>query len=393
MKKDKGTLAAMRNINRVNILDLIKNNNQISRAEIAKKLGMSKSAVSSIVDDLLKENLVREMSMGESTPKGGRRAINLHFVPDSKYALGIDIGAAKTTAIVTDLLGNIIFRKKFPSSKSNTSTLENISHELQTFLSDLDIDKSKIVGTGIGAPGTVDFHTGELLLAPGLQIKKVNLKQYFKDILPQPIFVDNDVNMAVIGEQWIGNARNLKNIILIAIGTGIGAGIILEGKIYRGARGFAGEVGHFLINPFTEENIGDLGQLELSASGKGVVKLASDLLDEYPDSILKDEEITTQKVFEAADKNDKLAQMVIQSVIQYLSFSISNVITLLNPDIVILGGGVIHSQPHLVSKISEKVSKLTPIASEIVPTKLGEDSAAFGAVAMTFIATENLRDL
>jgi len=389
----KGTLASVRNINRTNILEIVKNSEPISRAKISKMLKMSRSNVSEIVQDLLDEGLLREEGIGVSTSQGGRKPVHLRFVSDAKYALGIDIGGTKTIALLTNLKGEPIYRKKFLSHLKGTTALENIKSQIGVFLAESQVPLEKIVATGIGVPAITDYASGEMLSSPGLFQGKTNIREFFKDSVPGPIFVDNDVNMGVIGECWRGNGINHKNVVLIAIGTGIGAGTVIDGHVFRGSAGFAGEIGYLQVDPLVDNpdiKVSQFGPLERVASGKGIQVIAANRISRFPNTILT-KEPSAEEIFAAMRAGDELAQELIENMIRYLAFAISNIISILNPEKIIIGGGVALAGQTFLDRIAARVRKLIPVSFELVNAGLGEDAAAYGGAASALLATDNMR--
>lgn len=394
MEFSKGTLSTVRNVNRVNILEFIKQSEPISRAAIARHLKMSRSNVSEIVDGLVHEGLVAEVGAGTSTPLGGRKPVHLQFVAAAKYSLGVDIGATKTIAVVTDLRGNVVARTKFASHAEGVTPFEHIACEVREFLTQHDIDRAKIVGTGIGVPGITNYATGELIHAPGLHINEANARDFFSGRLPEPVFVDNDVNMGVVGERWKGNAIHYEDVVLITIGTGIGAGLILNGQVHRGANGFAGEIGYFQVDPLEnspQATLSKFGPLESLASGQGIERQVLALLPQYTESVLKKETISTQAVFLAAASGDPLAKRVIDNAVRVLSFSIANLVMLIDPSLILIGGGVSQAGEQFLDDIRVRVARLTPMPFKIEGAGLGEDAGAYGGAATALMATDNLR--
>ncbi|MFB5189470.1 ROK family transcriptional regulator [Alicyclobacillus fastidiosus] len=395
MELKKGTLSGIRRLNRSTILQLIRENDPISRAVLAEKLSLSRSVVSIIVDELLADGIIREAGIGESTTQGGRRPVYLGFVPESRFALGIDVGGTKTIMSLVNLAGDIVRKKKIRTLHRGSASIEYIASEAAEFIRNTNIPAEKILGTGIGVPGFVNPDTGLLSNAPGLEIDELDIKSLVAGTLPGPIFVDNDVNMAVIGEVWCGTAKHATNAVMITIGTGIGAGIVVSKQLYRGRRGYAGEIGYFQTydNPSRPE-VGFLeyGPLDAVASGGGIVNMARELLEDYPLSILHESScITSEQVFAAAESGDVLALRVIDSVSGHLAAALNNVIVLLDPDVVVIGGGVAGAKDLLLDRIRRIVSRMSPIDCSIDLASLGEDAGAVGAAGTVFIQSEYLK--
>ncbi|WAH36061.1 ROK family transcriptional regulator [Alicyclobacillus dauci] len=383
----------VRNANRTSVLELIRMEEPISRAGIAKELKMSRSAVSEIVDLLVSEGLVREVGTGNSTQRGGRPSVQLRFVPTARYSFGIDIGGTKTIFLLADLSGHVVASRKMSSHAEGVDSLEHIRSEAERFLSSLDIAREKIVGTGVGAPGVTNYESGVVVAAPGLGWNHVNVKEAFERTLPGPVFVDNDVNMAVIGETWKGRGANYRNVVLVTVGTGIGAGIMMNGTVHRGAQGYAGEIGYFVVDPLAEgkNELESFGALDRLASGSGIESQAAAMLADYPDSLLHGQDITSEQVFAAASKADPLATRVVKTVENYVAYALMNIVALLNPDVVILGGGVAQSGEAFLSAIQSRVRDLMPIPVTVVGAALGENAGALGAAATVLLETNHLK--
>lgn len=393
MQVEKKTPSSMGLANKANVLHLIKAHGPMSRASVARTLNMSRSTISSIVDQLIKDGRVSEGATGQSTPAGGRRPVYLHYVSSAKYALGIDIGGTKTIVMITDLDGNVVLRHKFSSHGEGQAPMEHILQKVHALLATSEIDSACIIGTAIGFPGVTNPQRGIVVQAPGVQLTDFQAASFFRS-LPGPICVDNDVNMGVIGERWKGAAQGRDNVVLVAVGTGIGAGLILGGHLYRGKSGYAGEIGHLHVDPYTTSpklGLEDYGPLEQMASGKGMEDLARAKLVNYPHTALVEEEISTVRIFALASEGDPLAQRVLHDALSNLSYSISNMITLLNPDVVIIGGGVSRVGTPLLDRIRARVERLSPVPCELVLAGLGEDAAAFGGAATVLMQAGELR--
>lgn len=311
----------------------------------------------------------------------------------SKYALGIDIGGTKTVFALTDLNGDVVAYQKSPSHREGLSPLENIKIEAKKFLSSCGFEQSEIVGTGIGVPGVVDYKTGVVASAPALSWTDINIKAAFESFLPGPVYVDNDVNMGVIGEKWKGSGRAHGDVVFIAVGTGIGAGLVLNGSVHRGSGGYAGEIGYLPVDPLTTEQtrFEDFGALEKFASGSGIVLQARALAEQHPDSSIRDANtITSEEIFAAAASGDVLAERLVDLLIKHTAYALSSVVALINPDVIVIGGGVAQAGDRLFEGIQDRVSQLVPIPVSIVPAGLGSDAGAIGAALAALIETNNM---
>lgn len=319
-------------------------------------------------------------------------SMNLTSESRCKYALGIDIGGTKMIFLLSDQDGNVIAKKRIPTIIDG-DPLVYIRTEVRRFLAEAGVAHSEILGTGMGLPAAIDFAHGVIVNCPALRIENVDVKTYFQYVFPEPLYIDNDVNMAVIGEKWRGTGAGYSDVILVAVGTGLGAGIMFGNKVHRGANGFAGEIGYFHVDPLIEgfkSNSAEFGPLEKMAAGSGIAEQARILLPEYPNSLLNNLEITAENVFAVASKGDELAQAVIERTVKYLAFGITNVVSLLNPHIVVIGGGVSNVGDFFIEAIQQRVSELIPFPIKVVGATLGEDAGALGAAAAVFLENSHL---
>ncbi|EJY55501.1 ROK family protein [Alicyclobacillus hesperidum URH17-3-68] len=373
----------VRNLNRANVLREVRLHQPISRADIAKRLGLSRSVVSEIVDSLLTDGFVREVGTGRSTSKGGRPSVRLEFVPTARYSFGMDIGGTKTILMLTDLAGTVIAHRKIASHRDGASIVEHLRRQAQMFLQESGVPKDKIVGSGIGAPGLINYEDGTVIAAPGLNWINVNLREAFHSYLPGPIIVDNDVNMALVGEKWVGSGGDDEDVIFVAIGTGIGAALMIGGQIHRGSAGYAGEVGYAPVDPFTDaqSDVTRFGPLENVASGTGIRLEAKANMNLFPQSMLQGREIRTEEVFEAARHGDELGQYVVDRTVKYLAFALAHMVALVNPAKIILGGGVMRVGDTLLKQIDQRLKQIMPIRARLTLAQLGELAGAYGAAA------------
>ncbi|MFB3162372.1 ROK family transcriptional regulator [Neobacillus sp. 179-J 1A1 HS] len=362
----------IKKINRSLVLETIKTSQPISRVEITKELNLSKSTVSAIVDDLLERKLVSELGEGSSTKEGGRRARLLGFNPDSGYGIGVDIGGTKILVIITNLNGTVVFRKKVKT----TNRIEEIVELIKQCMLEANINESKVIGMGIGVPGTTNIHEGIIIQASALMWTNLNLIELISPQFSFPVFLNNDVNCAALGERWLGSGDNSNEIFFIGIGTGIGSALISNGNIIYGYEYRSGEIGYFISREDVEgKNFNKMGEnavFEKKVSGTSLSNHG------YP----------SEELFIEYSKGSSEAVPIINDFIVELSIGIANVTSLLNPEIVIIGGGVSESMKIVINKIQDLVNKLTPIKTNIKLASLGGDAGALGAIAYTFQQVE-----
>jgi glucokinase len=254
---------------------------------------------------------------------------------------------------------------------------------------------AEFVGVGAGAPGPLDTKRGVVLLTPNLGWVNLPLRQLLQDALGAPARIDNDANCAVLGEWWMGAARGAKHVIGITIGTGIGGGIIVDGRLYHGASDCAGEIGHTTVEVNGRRcKCGNYGCLEAYASGPAIARRAVEAIEAGQSSKLPGyvngelEKITAQTVYQAAHDGDELAEEVVGDTAKFLGAGIANMINIFNPEIVVVFGGVTYAGERLFGPLRREVAKraFKPAVAvcRIVPAELTGTAGVYGA-ARTFI--------
>lgn len=371
MITDVGNQELIKKINRRLVLKKIKDSGTISRVQIARELNLSKSTVSSIVDGLIEKQVIIET--GEAVPPkgGGRPARMLIYNPQSKYGIGIDIGGTKILIVITDLAGKIVLKKKLPT----TNKVEEIVKETRESIAHVNLKEHDIIGMGVGVPGTVD-NDGMVIRAKSLSWFNLRLKDILEKEFPFPVVVGNDVNMAACGEQWLGSGAKSDDMFFISIGTGIGSAIISNGRIIDGYQFRAGEACYLTdvedIRNKQFNVLGEPGTLERKISGDALGACGR----------------SAEALFAAYSQGEPEAVGIIKNFILYLSVTIANVISLLNPERVVMGGGVSDSLPLVLYEIRDTVNMLTPIKADICLSSLGNQAGALGAIATAITHVE-----
>jgi glucokinase len=384
--------AEIRTNNKKMVLHCIKNYQPISRAEIAEKLHFSKPTVSLLVDELVRENWVHEKGIGESSSQGGRRPIHLYFNEKAAYVIGVDIGGTKVKTAISDLGGKIICASSFNTRKHlEIGLLKQILKEVQEMIQKNGLDMSLILGMGVGVPGITETKTGVVVEAPSLKWVRYPFLTEAERIFPFPVYVDNDVNIAVLGEQWLGRAKNKENVLFISVGTGIGSGIIIHNQLYRGSSYASGELGYMVTDKNDMKNefkpiFHRYGYLESVAGGKAIGKKFTELVQQNKSHSLNAEaaetELTGEQAFSLAKAGDVTALTVVCDAIEHLAYGIINAATLLNPEVIILDGGVMKSADFILPRIKRIVHQYLPSTVKIFQSQLVENAGVLGAVSL-----------
>ena len=379
------------------VLQLLWQERQISRAEIARRSGLSRSTVSEIVGDLLKTRLVAEVGDGPS--QGGRRPIVLQFQDDAYAVLGIDMGAGHISVALANLRGQLIAweHRSHPVRTDPEGTVSRMKELSEACLRQWKGGTERLVGIGIAVPSPVDPRNPDRVsdvVMPAWQGHNVgeSLRKRFR----LPVFVDNDANLAALAEHWWGAGRGIDDFTYVKVATGVGAGHMIRGQIYRGAHGIAGEIGHLAIDPQGELCMCGLrGCLATRVGSRALVARASALLLEHPGSSLAGREVTIGSIEDAALGGDRLALQVVGEAADYLGIAVAGMLNLMNPARVIIGGGLARLGELLLAPMRRSISSRTLVNSidstEIVTGELGGRAVALGAA--TLVLQNALADL
>ncbi|WP_342432312.1 ROK family glucokinase [Neobacillus sp. FSL H8-0543] len=311
-----------------------------------------------------------------------------------KWIAGVDLGGTATKLAFINMEGVILHKWEIPTDHTNEghNITKNISDAINERLAELDHPKTKIVGIGMGAPGPVDYETGVILNVVNLGWKdNFPLKASLEELTLLPAAVENDANCAALGEMWTGAGEGAKNIVCVTLGTGVGGGVISGGSIVQGANGAAGEIGHITVMPFGGApcNCGKTGCLETIASATGIVRLATEELSKegttggLSELFAENGKVTAKEVFDMARNGDVIAQKVVNEVSFHLGLTLANIANTLNPQKIVLGGGVSKAGNFLLESVKENFSKFAFSAvrdsTELALATLGNDAGVIGA--------------
>lgn len=358
-----------------------------TRADIARQTGLSRSTVSEIVESLLKTGLVAEAGAGRS--RGGRRPIVLEFQDEAGCILGVDLGATHVSVVLTDLRGHVLSWKeqRHPVRTDPEGTRALVIKLCDACLKEWNHGTRRLIRIGVAVPSPVDPLNPRMLsevVIPAWQGES-GLEQLQQEY-GVPVHVDNDANLGALAEQWWGAGRGVDDFIYIKIAHGVGAGYILNGEVYRGAGGVAGELGHLPIDPNGSPCVCGLrGCLATFVGSPALVQRTRELLAHYPDTILGSSEPSFANIEAAALNGDKLALRLVDEVAGYLGIAISGWFNLMNPNLAILGGGLAGLGELLLTPLRLKVRNSTLVSKAAVDIKTGElgpRAVAIGAATL-----------
>lgn len=315
---------------------------------------------------------------------------------EKNYIVAIDLGGTKIACAITDLEGNIIKENTVPTDahEGEAKVLERIVSIIERTLQDSEKSASEVRAIGIGSPGPLDANKGIILDTPNLPFKHVEIVKYIENKFNIKTYLENDANAATIGEYLFGSGKGTKNMVYITVSTGIGAGAIIDGKIYRGTTCNALELGHTSILPDGPKcNCGNYGCLEVLASGTAIAREANKALQEVKESSLRNyEKVTSYEVFKEAEAGDKLACEVVDNGLKYLGVGVANAITAFDPEKVVIGGGVSMVGDVLFDKVRQVVKdrcfKVLSESCEVVPASLKTKAGIIGAAAVAIIESK-----
>lgn len=308
----------------------------------------------------------------------------------AEYVFGVDIGGTTVKLGLFDNSGNVLDKWEIPTRTENggTNILPDIAQSIQDKMSEKNIDKDDVAGVGVGAPGPVDG-AGIIHKAVNLGWDEMNLKQVLSTLLSgMRVEGGNDANVAALGEMWKGGGQGYANLVAVTLGTGVGGGIIINGKIMTGATGSGGEIGHIHVEDEESEacGCGNYGCLEEYASATGITRLANRKLQASDkDSVLRQGEVSAKTVFDAVKAGDELAIEVAQQFGEYLGKGLAVIAGVINPEIFVIGGGVSKAGEVLFDYIKPAFDKTVFHGckdTKFALATLGNDAGIYGAAKM-----------
>lgn len=312
---------------------------------------------------------------------------------ENKYIIGIDLGGTKINGALANFNGDIIAKYTLPTKAEDgeEAVLERIISVGEMVLGESKVNKDDVLAIGIGCPGILNVKEGKIITAPNLPFRNFNVVKSLKDKFNIPVYLDNDANVAAIGEYVFGAGKGTNNMVFITVSTGIGGGAVLNGRIYRGNTCNALEIGHMTLEKEGPRcNCGNYGCAEALASGTAIGRAANEAIRKGEKTSLADyEKVTSFEVFKEAEKGDELAQKVLNKALNYLGICVANVITSFDPEVVIIGGGVSKGGQIVFDKINEVVKarcfESMWKSTSIVPAALGTDAGVIGAIALAIM--------
>ena len=306
------------------------------------------------------------------------------------YIFGIDLGGTTVKIGIFDELANIIEQWEIPTRQEENGKyiIPDMANSINEKIKEHNFDKKDIKGVGIGIPGPVDDN-GIVIKFPNLGWKNMDISKELGNLINIPVKVENDANVAALGEMWQGGAKGYKNVVFVTLGTGVGGGIIINNKLINGSHGAGGEIGHIKVK-FDETQTcgcGGHGCLEQYASATGIVRMTKELLKESsePSSLRDIENITAKDILDAAKNSDKIANEIVDKFGFYLGSALANIAAIVDPEIFIIGGGVSKAGKILIDSIEKYYQKCCFSSCANVKfaiASLGNSAGIYGAAKL-----------
>ncbi|TVT10626.1 ROK family transcriptional regulator [Amycolatopsis bartoniae] len=362
----------MRELNQRAVLERLRDSGPATRPQIAADTGLSKPTVGQALLDLEQHGLVRTAGRTISGP--GRSAVVYEVNPAAGHVLGIDIGRGLIRVAVADLSGTVVARLDAPNrARSAGALLQSVRATAEDAVARAGLRMADVVSKVVSTPGVPDPREGTVRRAPNLPgWERKGLLNELSSALGPDVVVENDANLTAVGEYEAGAARGVDVFVCVTVGTGIGMGIVVDGALFRGAHGAAGEVGYLPYGWPPPDSPPREGMLESSAAGHSVVEMAA--------SRGLDVE-TAKDVFRLAREGDRRALAAVDEEATRLAFMVASVAAVIDPALVVLGGGIGKNTDLLAEPLTRALTHATPLRPVIVPGELGEEAALTGAIA------------
>lgn len=376
--------------NKRNIIECIATDGPINQSAIAEKVGLSIPAVMKIVEEFERQGLVHSVGKGKSN--GGKRPEMLELIRAARYAVGVDIGRSHLKLVVADLSGAVLYRESRPTGQAAPAEalIEGMCGMVEQAIAQSGIDEGRILGIGVGMPGLIDCGAGQVIFSPDFGWEDVPLRAMMQDRFAHRVMVENANLSLARGEHRFGSGQGADFLLCVNVGHGIGAGVVERGKPYLGSSGTSGEIGHMTMDkdgPLCA--CGNVGCLEALASGEAIARQALDIVQRGIRTQIvacaggEESAIGAKEVFQAAALGDAPALSIVERATEYIGIALASCINLLDPDRIVLCGGLTKAGAPFIDRIKDQVRKRQMKNAgrnvRICVGTLGEDATAVGA--------------
>jgi glucokinase len=372
---------AMLDINEFRALDFIREQGQATRAEVAASVGLSQPSVSRLVTKLIDLGLIRELGRVETSR--GRPSRVLAYNSQLGAVMAFDVGGTKIHAALADLAGTTLHERVSPTLERGDaySTLLGAIRAMEAEATSRAVS---IWAMAVGVPALIDPETGRIVAAPNVGWFDLDLNARLAADSGTPCVIQNDVNLAALGQAWKGAGRGVRCSVTVSIGTGIGAGIVVDGKLLEGKGGAAGEIGYLVVasHQLHAAGAGALGAFESIAGGRAIARRALELLSlGSAASELDPDGVTPERVLEAAQRGDAIARRVVEELLDNVAIALIAITAVLSPDRIILDGGVGRALEPWIDRLRERLAPRLLVVPELLISRLGSNSTVAGGIA------------
>ncbi|HEY3345641.1 MAG TPA: ROK family protein [Anaerolineaceae bacterium] len=389
MNPDKPTTRQLRRTNRSTLLKWIYFDGPISRLELSQRTELSPATATNLTSELLAEGSIVESGIEES--EGGRPRTLLKMNPEYGYFIGVDVGETRVQSELFDLTLKRLCTVTHPLSSAENQPQQVVDHivaGVNDLLTQANLPTDEVLGIGIGVPGLVAPASGVSVYAPNWGWHDVPFLAMLKEHLSIPIYLDNGAKVMALAESWLGAGRDIDSLAVLLVGTGIGAGIITNGSLYRGASNSAGEWGHITLELDGRQcRCGSRGCLEAYAGAQGIIQRYAEIAPASPFLQSGDQNKILAAIAEAAREGEPSAVQVLKDTARYLGVGVANLINMVNPELILLGGWVWLQIGDLIDQdlrqaIQEHALQQPFSNTTIGQCQLGQDAVPMGAATL-----------
>jgi len=388
-----GNQEKVRKINRSLVLNTLRLHAPVSRAQVANFTGLTRGTVSNIVNVLIEDGLVFEDKLEDS--KIGRPSILLGLRPDGGAVVGVEIGVDFISVLLTNFVAETLWETRVETSplQSQTEIINQAEQYIDQALSIAEEQELRPLGIGVGLPGLVNTRQGNLIIAPNLHWTNLPLRLIWNQRFHLPVYIENEANLAALGEYYFGVARNVDNFICLTSGIGLGGGIMIDGRLFRGGHGYGGEIGHIQRDPQGEQcGCGRIGCWETQVGPRAVLQRVKKEFQVHHDQSLLDacsgdlNNLTFEIVVQFASSGDVICRKAIEEVAVNLGVGIADLVNIFNPNLIIIGGAFISAKDIMQSIIEKTIfSNALQPSTDNLQIKFSErstEACVLGAVAV-----------
>lgn len=383
----------VKQMNTALVVDVLRRFGPLSRAEVARMTNLTKVTVSTIVRDILERRIVREIGLGTTTANGGRRPTLLELIPESFFAVGIDIGTTSVKVVLTNLTGSVIGEASAPTVPDHgfDKLLEEIVRIVRQVLSEAQVSVDELKGIGVAAAGIVKSKTGFVVFSPNFGWRSIQLKEILEEELKVPVFVDNCTRVMAKGEIWFGCGKDVKNMLYLNIGYGIGSAMVVQGRVADNDS----ELGHVRLAPNGPLcRCGRVGCLETVASGSAIEARAREWSSVHGDALRREGSgkavpgVTVKELAAAAANGSPMAREIFREAGLYLGEAIAIAVSVLRPELVVIGGGVSQTGEPLLQPVLDgfRAHVMPDLDVDIVLSPLGQRAGVLGGASLVLDA-------